>query len=410
MSTSFVEVANAVATQLTELLQTQILISDGHTVVARQRFDTDLLRGEMCSVSSQYLRFPIFVHNQDGEVLVEQLVGSEAISPRIAQAFVELVVNQITHSNRQYGLLASQHLREQALKNQVIQNLLQGNVFPESNVLQQAQQLGLDLVPPRAVILINVSPFIAHSSPARGSVEGRVQRIINSIVRFFCLPKNTICAYVGSGEFVVLKASDSKNMEPWAKPAASDLCTASWTNLEALKRAGQALVARLQDETKMPVGVGIGRYHPGLSGLSKSYQDARIALRLGQQFASDSPVQCLDELGIVAFACVADEQTKVELALHLLSPLDSECDLLKTLQVFFERDCALMATAKVLVIHRNTLTYRLEKIASLTGLDPRRFDDAVQIRLALLLRSLKPSPLPPIDAVPLLQFQPTILD
>ena len=45
--------------------------------------------------------------------------------------------------------------------------------------------------------------------------------------------------------------------------------------------------------------------------------------------------------------------------------------------------------ATELSIHRNTLSYRLDKIASLTGLDPRRFDDAVQIRLALLLRSLR---------------------
>ncbi|WP_369128003.1 helix-turn-helix domain-containing protein [Ligilactobacillus salivarius] len=40
-------------------------------------------------------------------------------------------------------------------------------------------------------------------------------------------------------------------------------------------------------------------------------------------------------------------------------------------------------------MHRNTLNYRLDKIASLIGLDPRRFDEAVQIRLALLLRKLQ---------------------
>ncbi|MCY7322639.1 MAG: helix-turn-helix domain-containing protein, partial [Phormidesmis sp. CAN_BIN36] len=43
-------------------------------------------------------------------------------------------------------------------------------------------------------------------------------------------------------------------------------------------------------------------------------------------------------------------------------------------------------------IHRNTLSYRLDKITSLTGLNPRQFDDAVQIRLALLLRSLSGEP------------------
>ena len=50
------------------------------------------------------------------------------------------------------------------------------------------------------------------------------------------------------------------------------------------------------------------------------------------------------------------------------------------------------STAYRLGIHRNTLNYRLDKVATLTGLDPHRFDDAVQIRLALELRSLESKP------------------
>ena len=85
---------------------------------------------------------------------------------------------------------------------------------------------------------------------------------------------------------------------------------------------------------------------------------------------------------------MADEKTKTELAARLLSPLDHEPELLSTLEHFFAANCSPSATAASLAIHRNTLTYRLDKIALLIGLDPRRFDDAVQIRLALLLRSL----------------------
>lgn len=68
--------------------------------------------------------------------------------------------------------------------------------------------------------------------------------------------------------------------------------------------------------------------------------------------------------------------------------LDRDPELLKTLSVFFAHDLSPGETAAALAIHRNTLRYRLDKITSLTGLDPRRFDDAVQIRAALLLRSL----------------------
>jgi carbohydrate diacid regulator len=96
----------------------------------------------------------------------------------------------------------------------------------------------------------------------------------------------------------------------------------------------------------------------------------------------------LSELGVAAFVGLSDERTKIDLAQHLLSPLDHAPELLQTLGVFFEEDCCPSSTARQLMVHRNTLSYRLSKVASLTGLDPRRFDDAVQIRLALVLRHL----------------------
>ncbi|MBD0334971.1 MAG: helix-turn-helix domain-containing protein, partial [Cyanobacteria bacterium Co-bin13] len=342
---------------------------------------------EVDPADSHFLRFPLNIQDQAGEVLIEQSTNGEVLSPRIAQAFVDLVLSQIT----QPTLLSD----EQTQKNQVIQSLLHGQIQDAALVLRQSKLLGLDLTPPRAVILIDATDFIQSEQdpPERSGFEQRkrAQRIIESVVRFFHLPDDTICTDLGDGEFAVLKASDTKNMGDWAAGSlTSPEAASSWTNLEALKRAGDALLLRLRQDTGAAVSVGIGRYHPGVLGLSRSYQDARMALRLGRQFNGQNQVYCLDRLGIAAFACVADERTKVELARHLLSPLDAEPDLLETLKVFFDQDCALSSTAKCLLIHRNTLSYRLDKITSLTGLDPRQFDEAIQIRLAMLLQELKP--------------------
>ena len=45
---------------------------------------------------------------------------------------------------------------------------------------------------------------------------------------------------------------------------------------------------------------------------------------------------------------------------------------------------SLNRTAEELKIHRNTLVYRLDRITETLSLDPRNFDDAVQIKLAIL--------------------------
>jgi carbohydrate diacid regulator len=122
-------------------------------------------------------------------------------------------------------------------------------------------------------------------------------------------------------------------------------------------------------------------------GLARSYNDAQAALALGLRFYGANYVHCLDELGMAAFVGIADENIKSDLASHLLSPLYHEAKLLETLHAFFKHNCAPSAAAAALSIHRNSLNYRLDKITSLTGLDPREFDEGVQLRLALLLRT-----------------------
>ena len=89
-----------------------------------------------------------------------------------------------------------------------------------------------------------------------------------------------------------------------------------------------------------------------------------------------------------ALVGITHEETRTDLARHLLGPLDSEPELLRTLLVFFAKKCSITSASKSLYIHRNTLNYRLEKISSLTGLDPRRFDEASIIRYALTIRQL----------------------
>jgi carbohydrate diacid regulator len=310
----------------------------------------------------------------------------EIISPRLARALVELTINQT--------IVVARLPNKDELKDKLIHDLLYGSVHDEASILREAQILGMNLTQPRAVILIDAADYILAPEPARQQPDARVRRraqlVIGSIVDFFKLPNDTICAYIGNGEVAVLKASNKQSLASWLDVEdEADQSKGSWAHLDALKRAGVALLTRLRADTRAAINVGIGRYHPGLDGLARSHQDARAALSLGRRFHGRNQVHCLDALGVAAFVGVSDERTKVELATYLLSPLDHEPELLATLNAFFTHDCCPSTTARDLSIHRNTLSYRLDKITSLTGLDPRRFDDAVQIRLALVLRSLQ---------------------
>ncbi|MDP9365956.1 MAG: helix-turn-helix domain-containing protein [Chloroflexota bacterium] len=386
-SADFARVADMIAERAADLLRTRISVADERGVVVASS-DPHLVGRPAAGVAPPgELRVPLQLDAQAGEVLIAAApTGEDTIPPRLAHALVDLVVNQVAVVDR------LPHQPE--LRNKFVYDLLHGAAGDRAALLRDARLLGLDLSPPRAVLLIDAADFVRGGSGSPADVSPaerrrRAQLVVASVVGFFNLPDDTICAAGGDGEVAVLKASDSKNLEDWVDHEDDrEPPGASWANLAALKRAGRALLARLRHDIGATVTIGIGRYHPGVRGLARSYEDARAALSLGRRLHGANHVHCLDGLGIAAFVGVADERTKIGLATHLLSPLDDDAALLATLDAFFGEDCCPSAAAARLGIHRNTLGYRLDKVASMTGLDPRRFDDAVRIRLALVLRSL----------------------
>ena len=132
----------------------------------------------------------------------------EAISPRLAQMLVEMLVNQTAV----VAQLPTQH----ELKNKFIHDLLCGSTLAEADILRQGQLLGMDFTRPRAVILIDAADYILElqniqTLDAETWIWQRAQSAIDSIVSFFHLPNDTICAYIGD----VLQFADGMISSSW---------------------------------------------------------------------------------------------------------------------------------------------------------------------------------------------------
>ena len=54
-------------------------------------------------------------------------------------------------------------------------------------------------------------------------------------------------------------------------------------------------------------------------------------------------------------------------------------------QKFFDNNLNVSETSRQLFVHRNTLVYRIEKLHQSTGLDIRKFDDALTFKIALMV-------------------------
>ena len=380
------QLASMIACRTSEIVGGPVTVvdPDGSVLISSVRDAEDAATRPEATRSEDAVRVPLRFRGHTVEVVVPA-------DDRIGAPLPESVVHSIVDLVFKQAVIASTPPdSETELKNRLIYSLLQEEPRNPKQALRDARLLGMDLTPPRAVILIDSGGQTRSEGIAAGVVDPTsTLRVVEEVIGFFELPDDTICAWDNLGEVAILKASDSKNLETWISHEEDpEPPGQSWANLAALHRAAQALLKRLLDVGGETINIGIGRYHPGIAGLAHSYADARAALSLGKRFHGDNQVHSLDGLGIVAFAGLTDKATKVSLAGHLLSPLDHEPSLVRTLEAFFDANCVPSATARVLDIHRNTLSYRLDKIGTLTGLDPRRFDDAVQMRVALIVRGL----------------------
>ena len=63
-------------------------------------------------------------------------------------------------------------------------------------------------------------------------------------------------------------------------------------------------------------------------------------------------------------------------------------DLYSCIEAFFKNNLNIAETSRNAYLHRNTLIYRLDKIEKATGLNIRKFSDAVTFRLITVLSKL----------------------
>ena len=124
-------------------------------------------------------------------------------------------------------------------------------------------------------------------------------------------------------------------------------------------------------ELGIPHVVGIGSVVSQLKDIARSFKEAQVAVEIGKVFDENITMMC------EMFLSEVFKKGSVE-------SLDEET--LFTIQKFFENNLNVSETSRKLFVHRNTLVYRLEKIKKLTGLDLREFDNAIVLKVALMVK------------------------
>jgi carbohydrate diacid regulator len=150
----------------------------------------------------------------------------------------------------------------------------------------------------------------------------------------------------------------------------------------------QSLIEELGEDVKVYIGGTV----KSLADVSSSYMQALSALNMSKDSNAKGNVHSFKEF---VLAKVLEDLPKSKLNEYLEILMDKSArtifddqEMISTAEEFLENSLNVSETSRKLYLHRNTLSYRLDKIEKATGLNIRKFSDAVTFRLITVLYKL----------------------
>ena len=241
-------------------------------------------------------------------------------------------------------------------RNSFFQNLLLDNLLLV-DIHNRAGRLHIDPGKRRCVFVIE--PVVAKDS-----------NLIEMVRELFYSEAGDHVTAVDENHVVVIKALDEDEGE------------------EELKETADMLVDMAGSEAASDVRVAYGTIAEDIRSVSKSYKEAKMALDVSKIFYPLKRTIEYSNLGVGRLIY----QLPVNLCELFVKeifgdniPEEIDEEILVTVNKFFENSLNVSETSRQLFIHRNTLIYRIEKLQKATGLDVRVFDDALTLKIALMV-------------------------
>lgn len=315
-------------TEKAELIDKKVILSFIQSSAETQELDGALL-------------FRVYEDHQTGYVLIARGTGDVFLVGK-------LVVSQLKSLITAY--------KEKVDKNSFYQNLLLDNLLLV-DIYNRSQKLHIDVVKKRCVFVIET-----HSENDLNALE-MVKELFNT-------HKGDFVTSVNEKNIIVIKV------------------LADDESYEELNDTAHMLLDMLNSEAMSNARISYGSIVNEIKGLSKSYKEAGMALDVGMIFYSEKNIISYVSLGIgrlIYQLPVNLCQIFIEEIFGENIPDEIDDEILSTVNKFFDNSLNVSETSRQLFIHRNTLIYRIEKLQKVTGLDVRVFDDALTLKIALMV-------------------------
>ncbi|MDZ5622873.1 PucR family transcriptional regulator [Nocardioides bizhenqiangii] len=241
--------------------------------------------------------------------------------------------------------------REETVRRELIEDLLRGGAHL-SDLVERAEPFGLDLTRAHQVALAQPGERLSSIAAATTSLE----RVV--LDRF---GDRDVLVATKEGWVVIIALADATG----APPVSGSLGTTG-----DLGKIVYGELSRLRQGR--PWRVAVGRAHPGAYGIARSYEEAREGLTMATRMQIARPI--VETRDLLTYRVLArDQPALVDLVHSVLNPLHQARGgaqpLVDTLAAYFDCGCVATTTATSLHLSVRAVTYRLDRVKSLTGFD-----------------------------------------
>jgi sugar diacid utilization regulator len=241
---------------------------------------------------------------------------------------------------------------EETVRRELVDDLLRGDAHL-TDLVERAEPFGLDLTRAHQVALAQPEQHLPSIAAATTSLE----RVI--LDRF---GDRDVLVATKEGCVVVIALADATGAPA---PVSGGLGTTGH-----LGTTLHGELSRLREGG--PWRVAVGRAHPGVYGIARSYEEAREGLTMATRMQLEQPV--VETRDLLTYRVLArDQAALVDLVDSVLHPLHQARGgaepLVETLAAYFASGCVATTTATTLHLSVRAVTYRLNRVRTLTGFD-----------------------------------------
>jgi sugar diacid utilization regulator len=253
------------------------------------------------------------------------------------------------------------------VREDLIEGLVLGRARDAGEAQRWAQHLGYDASRAHQVVCMGLEGG-SQPPPQDPERSASRRRAFDSLERFVSSRLGMAVVAAQAGELVVVA--------PEAAPSPRQL---------AADCIGH--IRRTFPEATLTVGIGGRCREPG--EIAQAYAQARRTIEIARRLGRQGEVVAFDELGIHRLLLqVPDLGELRSFAEEVLGRLDAHdrrhrAGYRKTLAVYLRENGSLQRAGAQLHVHPNTVNYRLNRVAEITGLDLGRYQDRLMAQVAL---------------------------